>query len=578
MSLARETARPEERGGGDADLYYDHGVAEAYTELNFQIQSELTTRCLDMLCLEPTDEARDEVLLDIGCGSGLSGETLARSGYRAWVGVDASAAMLERATRTTRTADAADVGMLEKMGKTFSARPSPPAFGAVLRGDFSQGLPFRSKAFDGCVSVSAAQWLCAGDDDAKSSQKLTRFFRHVRRVLKPGARAALQTYPRNVRETRAFETTAALVGLTGISVVAFPHKNKSKKIFVCVERDAADLEDGDVQRRETEVRATAARKLFRTPRCPLAWPHAATCELAWRRFARANARTRESSNGCSEEDDDPLRDVDAMTRTRCDREHLAVQRRALRSLRRARTARRNAPATGTNQILAWDLDTERDGVFTEVIEEILVRDGTLCPCARLGVVTSVRVMKERRRKSEGAPFRKKTVETFEDPISLVPVGRVRDVDVETTPAGVRSKTSNIRFQEFCLRTSFGDFGAFALEADGAEVLAPERTVSEASNEALESRTFDAEVVRRAILAFSEASRSPHQQGSILCATVLSSEGNARRETRGMRQVWCLWWPNRETGGSSREEHFGFRETPSFEKSVAEAFERRAPVA
>ena len=160
MSRApREAVRPEERAGGDADKYYDREVTEAYTELNVRTQSELTTRCLDMLCLE--GEARDAVLLDVGCGSGLSGETLTRQGYRGWVGIDASAAMLERATRgrsaSKRTADekeppADDAREREDGGKN-NFYEDPPARGAVLRGDFSQGLPFRAGAFDGCVSV-----------------------------------------------------------------------------------------------------------------------------------------------------------------------------------------------------------------------------------------------------------------------------------------------------------------------------------------------------------------------------------------------------------------------------------------
>ena len=155
----REVVRPEERAGGDADKYYDRGVTEAYTELNVRTQGELTARCLDMLGLE--GDARGAVLLDIGCGSGLSGETLTRHGYRAWLGIDASAAMLERATRgrsaPKRTADekeppADEEGeSVEGCGKI----EDPPARGAVLRGDFSQGLPFRAGAFDGCVSVSA---------------------------------------------------------------------------------------------------------------------------------------------------------------------------------------------------------------------------------------------------------------------------------------------------------------------------------------------------------------------------------------------------------------------------------------
>ena len=124
MSRApREAVRPEERAGGDADKYYDREVTEAYTELNVRTQSELTTRCLDMLCLE--DDAREEVLLDIGCGSGLSGETLTRHGYRAWVGIDASAAMLERATRG-RSAPKRTADEKERRGNI----EDPPARGA----------------------------------------------------------------------------------------------------------------------------------------------------------------------------------------------------------------------------------------------------------------------------------------------------------------------------------------------------------------------------------------------------------------------------------------------------------------
>ena len=259
MSRApREVVRPEERAGGDADKYYDRRVTEAYTELNVQTQSELTTRCLDMLCLE--GDARDAALLDIGCGSGLSGETLTRHGYRAWVGIDASAAMLERATRgrsaPKRTADEKEPPAederesVERCGKN----EDPPARGAVLRGDFSQGLPFRTGAFDGCVSVSAAQWLCAGTksedepgnenaDSAASRENLRRFFAHLRVALRPGARAALQVYPKTVRETAAFEAAIRRVEhLTGVAVVAFPHENKSKKLFVCARRDDDDEE------------------------------------------------------------------------------------------------------------------------------------------------------------------------------------------------------------------------------------------------------------------------------------------------------------------------------------------------
>lgn len=51
-----------------------------------------TQRALELLALPQDGTPR--LLLDIGCGSGLSGEALTDEGH-AWVGTDISAAMLD---------------------------------------------------------------------------------------------------------------------------------------------------------------------------------------------------------------------------------------------------------------------------------------------------------------------------------------------------------------------------------------------------------------------------------------------------------------------------------------------------
>lgn len=53
----------------------------------------MTERCLELLLL-PEDEPC--LLLDIGCGSGLSGTVLEESGHM-WIGMDISPAMLGKA-------------------------------------------------------------------------------------------------------------------------------------------------------------------------------------------------------------------------------------------------------------------------------------------------------------------------------------------------------------------------------------------------------------------------------------------------------------------------------------------------
>ena len=131
--------RPEDRRGGDANAHYDVGEARRYTSQNDKVQAELTACALDLLVLQPVDASGPLLIADIGCGSGLSSRVIEERGH-VWVGVDASQAMLETAT-------------------------GEGAEGAVFRGDFSQGLPFKKQCFDGAVSVSAAQWLCQGDDE-----------------------------------------------------------------------------------------------------------------------------------------------------------------------------------------------------------------------------------------------------------------------------------------------------------------------------------------------------------------------------------------------------------------------------
>lgn len=55
-----------------------------------QIQADMTYRALELLNMPPGQPA---FLLDIGCGSGLSGEILDDEGY-IWTGVDIAPSML----------------------------------------------------------------------------------------------------------------------------------------------------------------------------------------------------------------------------------------------------------------------------------------------------------------------------------------------------------------------------------------------------------------------------------------------------------------------------------------------------
>lgn len=55
-----------------------------------EIQLVMSERAVELLCLPENQPCH---IIDLGCGSGLSGETLSEQGH-VWTGVDISSAML----------------------------------------------------------------------------------------------------------------------------------------------------------------------------------------------------------------------------------------------------------------------------------------------------------------------------------------------------------------------------------------------------------------------------------------------------------------------------------------------------
>jgi 18S rRNA (guanine1575-N7)-methyltransferase len=101
----------------------------------------------------PPGESR--LVLDVGCGSGLSGDALVEAGHE-WVGLDISSAM---------------VGVAVERGCGAGGGGG----GDMLLGDMGQGFGFRAGVFDGAISVSALQWLCYSDRrDHRSARRLDR--------------------------------------------------------------------------------------------------------------------------------------------------------------------------------------------------------------------------------------------------------------------------------------------------------------------------------------------------------------------------------------------------------------------
>ncbi|KAI9772264.1 MAG: hypothetical protein M1840_001013 [Geoglossum simile] len=191
------------------DLFYNDRESHKYTTSSRikTIQSNMTHRALALLSL-----SSPSLILDIGCGSGLSGEILSsvppdQGGPHVWIGMDISASML-------------DVALQREVE------------GDLMLADIGQGVPFRAGTFDAAISISAIQWLCNADSSTSSPQaRLNVFFSTLHSSLRRGGRAVCQFYPKNDQQ-RSMITSAAIKAGFGAGILEDDPETKNSKVYL----------------------------------------------------------------------------------------------------------------------------------------------------------------------------------------------------------------------------------------------------------------------------------------------------------------------------------------------------------
>ncbi|KAJ9663433.1 18S rRNA (guanine1575-N7)-methyltransferase [Coniosporium apollinis] len=204
------------------DLFYNDSESRKYTTSSRiqHIQSSMTHRALSLLSL-----SSPSLILDIGCGSGLSGSILSSvppedGGPHIWIGLDISESMLGVALER------------EVEGDLFLA-------------DAGQGVPFRPGAFDAAISISAVQWLCNAESSEESAQgRLSRFFNGLYASLRRGGRAVCQFYPRNEEQKRMVSSAAIRAGF-GAGLLEDDPGTKSAKTYLVLTVGGGELA-GDI--------------------------------------------------------------------------------------------------------------------------------------------------------------------------------------------------------------------------------------------------------------------------------------------------------------------------------------------
>lgn len=207
MSRPEDLAPPE--------VFYNDSESQKYTGSSRvqHIQAKMTLRALELLNLPHTS-----YILDIGCGSGLSGEILTEEGH-IWTGLDISPSML--AAGLTRDVE-----------------------GDLMLHDIGQGLPFRPGTFDAAISISVIQWLCNADTSYNDPKKrLLRFFNTLFASLKKGGKFVAQFYPKNDEQIEQILGAAKVSGFSGGLVIDDPESKKNKKYYLVLSSGSSQDEE-----------------------------------------------------------------------------------------------------------------------------------------------------------------------------------------------------------------------------------------------------------------------------------------------------------------------------------------------
>ncbi|KAL4949721.1 S-adenosyl-L-methionine-dependent methyltransferase [Aspergillus filifer] len=204
------------------DLFYDDNESRKYTTSSRirNIQANMTHRALELLDLKAPS-----LILDVGCGSGLSGEILSQEsseqcGPHTWIGMDISPSMLDIALQRGVEGD-------------------------LFLADIGQGVPFRPGTFDAAISISAIQWLCnAETSDVSPEGRLRRFFEGLFASLRRGGRAVCQFYPKNDAQ-RTMISGAAIKAGFGAGILEDDPGTKNSKLYLVLTVGGGNLQ-GDI--------------------------------------------------------------------------------------------------------------------------------------------------------------------------------------------------------------------------------------------------------------------------------------------------------------------------------------------
>lgn len=187
-----------------ADIFYDKENTLKYeTNTRIQeIQKEITRKCFDLLEL-----SKPGLILDIGCGTGISGSVLSENNCE-WIGLDISYEMLKICQGKEESLD-------------------------QIKCDAGEGLHFKPGIFDGVISVSAIQWLFQSyRSNHVPKKRIRKFFTDLYSVCKPNTKCVLQFYLKSKKDLELLKNEANRAGFFGGIHIERPNTKNVKQYLV----------------------------------------------------------------------------------------------------------------------------------------------------------------------------------------------------------------------------------------------------------------------------------------------------------------------------------------------------------
>ena len=325
----------------DVLLHYDEKRAGAYHAHNAGSQDVLTERTMELAMYarwrdndattsRQDDETSPMLLLDIGCGTGLSTTAAVQRGGGCGcfgIGVDTSEDMLVVAADEARRRSNESMIMSD-----------------YVCCDAGSPLPFRADCFDLVLSISALHYIARRRRTELLFRELLRCTHVSIREDRHNDEVAMQFFPESAAEARDAAKDALAAGWkTAVAVCDSPHNNGAKRWFLLA--SSSSPSSSQPPKSEEEEEENTATTSTQPMVCPL---FGAPCCLSYIAFRESRAKLACHIASSSSLSHSPFNWLIA--------EHLRYARRLIRRLNYADAAEsREASESGTK---ATDFDRE----------------------------------------------------------------------------------------------------------------------------------------------------------------------------------------------------------------------------